>query len=171
MSYQWFVNFAHLDKFVSFSDEDMKTIPYPKTELLVHVAYKTAEVGCFLGSALVGPVYSIIRRGTSFRSMATKCGLGGLVAGVLVAPVMVHYRLKQVEATPEAIYDRCYRIRHNEKQLFIDRSVTLLAAGGFLADRWTGVVLGIDCAIVGTLLFNAFLWDRFAKKTDVRHPT
>ncbi|OUC42635.1 hypothetical protein D917_02770 [Trichinella nativa] len=69
----------------------------------------------------------------------------------------------------EEIIDRCYRLRYNKKQLYIDRTCTVMAGFGFWMRRMTGVVIGIDTALIITILYNRYMWDMTAHIITDRH--
>jgi hypothetical protein len=145
MSLPWFKNMVGM----TLSDEELKTIPNPTTEVIIHVTTKDIQAFGILGTLIIGPLSAIARKPTrnwiNIRRRSTRCGLMGLALGCVAGPLMTYARIHN--ATEEAIYDRCYRLRCNRKQVRVDQaSVVGLVAGGA-----TSIVLG-GCPMYGSLL-------------------
>jgi len=158
MSLQWAKVFFGFP----LTDEEIAEVPFPKTELGVHVTYKTVESGTFLGSVIIGPLYTLIRRQTkvpsALRRNFTRFGTYGIGLGLVAGPLMTAARCMNQE-TP-AIYDRDYRLRYNRGQLNVYRAVTagalicpLLLRFGFRMN----LILGIDAGLVAGTLLNRYI--------------
>ncbi|KRZ91606.1 Ribosome biogenesis protein bms1 [Trichinella sp. T8] len=125
-----------------------------------------SKLGTFVGSVIVAPSVNFVRK-VKIRKAPTKFGLSGMLLGLCMAPMMqiAHGKNK----SQEEIIDRCYRLRYNKKQLYIDRTCTVMAAFGFWMRRMTGVVIGIDTALIITILYNRYMWDMTAHVITDRH--
>ncbi|KRZ02660.1 Ribosome biogenesis protein bms1 [Trichinella zimbabwensis] len=167
MGTSWLLNFTQFP-FVSFPESRMSDIPYPRIELGIHIGYKMAELGTFVGSVIVAPAVNFVRK-VKIKKAPTKFGLSGMLLGLCMAPVMqiAHGKNK----SQEEITDRCYRLRYNRKQLYIDRTCTVMAAFGFWMRRMTGVVIGIDTALIITILYNRYFWDMTTHTITDMHTT
>ncbi|KRY89465.1 Ribosome biogenesis protein BMS1 -like protein [Trichinella pseudospiralis] len=167
MGTSWLLNFTQFP-FTSFPESRMSDIPYPRIELGMHIGYKMAELGTFVGSVIVAPAVNFVRK-VKIKKAPTKFGLSGMLLGLCMAPVMqiAHGKNK----SQEEIADRCYRLRYNRKQLYIDRTCTVMAAFGFWMRRMTGVVIGIDTALIITVLYNRYLWDMTTHTITDMHTT
>ncbi|KRZ91605.1 Ribosome biogenesis protein bms1 [Trichinella sp. T8] len=165
MGTSWLLNFTQYP-FTNFPESRMSDIPYPRIELGIHIGYKMAELGTFVGSVIVAPSVNFVRK-VKIRKAPTKFGLSGMLLGLCMAPMMqiAHGKNK----SQEEIIDRCYRLRYNKKQLYIDRTCTVMAAFGFWMRRMTGVVIGIDTALIITILYNRYMWDMTAHVITDRH--
>ncbi|KRX71441.1 Ribosome biogenesis protein BMS1 -like protein [Trichinella sp. T6] len=165
MGTSWLLNFTQYP-FTNFPESRMSDIPYPRIELGIHIGYKMAELGTFVGSVIVAPSVNFFRK-VKIRKAPTKFGISGMLLGLCMAPMMqiAHGKNK----SQEEIIDRCYRLRYNKKQLYIDRTCTVMAAFGFWMRRMTGVVIGIDTALIITILYNRYMWDMTAHIITDRH--
>ncbi|KRY51793.1 Ribosome biogenesis protein bms1 [Trichinella britovi] len=125
-----------------------------------------SKLGTFVGSVIVAPSVNFVRK-VKIRKAPTKFGLSGMLLGLCMAPMMqiAHGKNK----SQEEIIDRCYRLRYNKKQLYIDRTCTVMAAFGFWMRRMTGVVIGIDTALIITILYNRYMWEMTAHIITDRH--
>ncbi|OUC45220.1 hypothetical protein D917_08581, partial [Trichinella nativa] len=54
MGTSWLLNFTQFP-FTNFPESRMSDIPYPRIELGIHIGYKMAELGTFVGSVIVAP--------------------------------------------------------------------------------------------------------------------
>jgi len=145
MSYTWLKN--HLG--FTLTDDEFKDIPYPTVELAVHVAIKDIQAFGLIGTFIVGPIRALMkaetRTWTMIRRRSTRAGLVGVALGCIAGPAMTYGRVRNLEQ--DAIYDRCYRLRHNRTQVKVDRAsfVGLIAGGGL------GIALG-GCPMYGGLV-------------------
>lgn len=62
--------------------------------------------------------------------------------------------IKAKNVTEEGLMDRCYRLRYNKKQLTVDRVFTVGGFFGFVANRWTGLVVGGNMMVFAATVFN-----------------
>jgi len=142
------------------SDEDLKDIPQPRFEVHWHVMYKHVELGGFAGMCIIGPLIGAIRgRSPSAILQAARTGgKWGVLTMTPLWPVMTEMVLKN--ATPDAVYDRAYRIRNNKGQLRVDRYADLFAIGGLglavalKGSIWTGLIAGMNVGIVAAAVQN-----------------
>uniref|UniRef100_A0A5S6Q420 Solute carrier family 40 protein n=2 Tax=Trichuris muris TaxID=70415 RepID=A0A5S6Q420_TRIMR len=158
----WLKNFLQIS-LSEQTEKDIALIEYPKIELGIHIAFKLGELGTFAGSVVIAPLVNAIRT-AKIQNASTKFGTIGLLSGICFAPIMEALRLTDPNVTPESIEDRCYRLRYNKKQLFIDRSCALCGLVGFSLKGAKGMVFAIDAALIATILYNHFLWDRIDAK-------
>ena len=57
MSIHWAGNMAGL----KLCEDHMRTIPYPKTELTMHVTAKTLQSGALLGTCFAAPIMTLAK--------------------------------------------------------------------------------------------------------------
>jgi hypothetical protein len=147
MSWPWFKNLVG----VTLTDEEMRKIPRPTRELIVHVTIKNVQAFGLLGTCVVGPLSAVLRSSTrnfvGIKKNATKCGKWGVVLGVVAAPLMTYGILSKTNAEEVAVYDRCYRLRNNRGQVRVDRASVVGAVGGSVLALPAGI-----CPILGALL-------------------
>ncbi|TRY78861.1 hypothetical protein TCAL_15309 [Tigriopus californicus] len=115
--------------------EEYEQIPYPRTELHIHVMYKATQMFSLLGFAVVGPITCLVKtKGLSqIANYAPKMGTRGLALGLIMGPIMTEATIRN--ATQDAIYDRSFRLRHNKRQLNADRFSTFGLLGGLAIHR------------------------------------
>ncbi|KAL4233591.1 hypothetical protein ACF0H5_008272 [Mactra antiquata] len=159
MGSEWLKNMggSHLE------DEAMQKIPYPKTELTVHVTTKTIQAFGLLGTVLVGPIVAVVRKDSrnwpGIKSKMTKCGRNGLFLGAFMGPFMVYMKIKN-EEDPYKTWDRCYRLRYNRDQVRVDRasvvgSLTGAAVGSATASgAMFGGLVGLSTSIIAMAIYN-----------------
>jgi Protein of unknown function (DUF1757) len=160
MSLTWFKNMAGL----TLTDEEMRDIPRPYTELTVHVTEKCIQAFGLLGTCVVGPLSAVARASTrnaaGLGSQALKCGKWGVVVGVVAGPLMTYSRLKSANADVDSVYDRCYRLRLNRGQVRVDQAATVGALGGVISavplggSPLFGALLGMSGGIVAMAVYN-----------------
>jgi len=152
MSVSWAKN-TFLWPFVTVSEEEMKDIPHPTLELGIHVTERTSEMGCVLGGLIIAPIYRIMKIGkidqVIIRQRAQHIGGAFALIGIAAGPLMTYYRLQSTNADEKAIYDRCYRLRHNKSQVLTDAVVTPLSIVGAVARGLHGFVLGTNVGLCG----------------------
>jgi len=170
MGSKWLWNFTQFPGTRFMTEDDMRFIPYPAVELGIHIAYKTVEAGSLIGGFVVAPLWHQFRKANSLdkRKLIHRvgiCGRRGMLIGLVIAPIMEFAFIKKKEVTEDGLFDRCYRIRYNKKQLTIDRAVTVSWIFGFAAMRWSGAVIGTNLAILVGAMYNALLFDRIRSKT------
>ncbi|OUC42633.1 AARP2CN domain protein, partial [Trichinella nativa] len=66
--------------FTNFPESRMSDIPYPRIELGIHIGYKMAELGTFVGSVIVAPSVNFVRK-VKIKKAPTKFGLSGMLLG------------------------------------------------------------------------------------------
>jgi len=160
MSLSWLKNHAGFQ----LTDEQMRDIPYPYVELHTHVLIKTAQAFGLLGTVLIGPVSAVVRRDTRSLSgvklSSYKCGKWGVVLSLVVAPLMTQGVLRGKKATPESVYDRCYRLRYNRGQVRVDRGSAVGAVTGSAlavpigANPLMGALFGMSFGIISMAYYN-----------------
>ena len=84
-------------------------------------------MGSIIGM-IVG-VSSLLRK-KPFVNTMVRYGINGAGVGVVMGPVMTEGMLYAKKATPESIWDRCYRLRYNAGQVRTDRYASFCALGG-----------------------------------------
>lgn len=92
-----------------------------------------------MGGLIVAPVQCLQEGKYDFESMRQRsflCGSQGLIAGIIMGPVLSHMRLRTQPAV--SIYDRAYRLRYNFNQVRTDRFTML----GSLVGAGTAFYLG-----------------------------
>jgi hypothetical protein len=151
MSKQWAKNFVGLH----MTDFEMLLVKNPQLELTIHITFKTVQLGTFLGSCVIAPIVQSLsgpRTQLAFKSRMYEYGAYGSLLGLAVGPIwtMIFCHSKnQVQ-----IYDRCYRLRFNRRQLNIDRFTAAGAAVGLAASGIPGIVFGIDAGLLLGNLYN-----------------
>jgi len=169
----WLWNFTQVPGLVNskfMTEDDMRDIPYPATELGIHIAYKNVEAGSLIGGFIVAPLWTYIRKTgdlakTKLRFRMGICGRRGMLLGLLLTPPLEYFFIKGKKVEEDGLKDRCYRLRYNKKQLFSDRAVTVFAPLGWLAMRWPGVVMGTNFAVLGGAIINATVFDHLRKRS------
>ena len=148
MSVPWAKNLVGF----SLSEEEMKDIPYPATELTVHVTIKDIQAFGLLGTLVFAPLSAAFKQSTrnrlEIKSRMVRFGRIGMLSGLVVGPLMTYMRLRGIKTTEE-VYDRCYRLRNNRGQVIVDRASIV----GFMV----GGVIGMPVGVLGAALFNAAL--------------
>lgn len=160
MSLPWFKNLVGFQ----LTDEEMRDIPYPYVEMYTHVIIKCAESFGLLGTLVVGPLVALGRSKTrtiaGIKSSACRCGKWGVMLSFIAGPVMTRSVLNVKQATPESVYDRCYRIRNNRGQVRVDRgsavgalsgSALMLPMGG---SPVMGALVGMSVGIISMAVYN-----------------
>jgi hypothetical protein len=160
MSWPWFKNFVG----VTLTDEEMRKIPRPTTELTIHVTMKTVQAFGLLGTCVVGPLSAVLSSSTrnvvGIKSNALKYGKWGVVLGVVAGPLMTYGRLTSSKADETAVYDRCYRLRYNYGQVRVDRASIVGAVGGSVLAipagtcPILGALLGMSAGVVSMAFYN-----------------
>jgi len=159
----WFKNFLGFE----VTDDQIGNIPYPYAELHAHVVMKTAQAFGLLGTLVVGPVVALAHSETrsfaGIKSSACKCGKWGVMLSFVAGPVMTQSLLRGKQATPESVYDRCYRLRYNKGQVRIDRGSAVgavsgaLLAGQMSASPVMGALLGMSAGMISMAVYN-YAW-------------
>ncbi|GMS91639.1 hypothetical protein PENTCL1PPCAC_13814, partial [Pristionchus entomophagus] len=154
MSTKWLKNFTGLQQ----SEADIQNVPNALVELGIHITCKTIQVGTVLGS-VIGPAIALVRKKCP-KTGFIRGGARGAAIGALLGPVVTVATTRN-KTEPE-ITDRCYRLRHNAGQLWVDRSFVAAAALGFLGAGTIGLVAGIDAAGVIVTPLGRAAWNKMA---------
>jgi hypothetical protein len=162
MASEWFKNMCGF----RVDDEAIKNVPYPTTELTIHVTIKTIQSFGLLGTVLVGPIAAAVKKDTrnwaGVKHKMTRCGRGGLVLGVFMGPFMTYMKIRK-EEDPYKIWDRCYRLRHNRGQILVDQSSVVGGVGGAAIGAATssgalfGGLVGMSSGILAAAVYNNVL--------------
>lgn len=143
MSLQWAKNMAGL----SLDDKEMKNIPYPTTELGLHVTLKTVQAFGIIGTVVIGPIKGFRGPPGSLKRQMTRFGKWGVILGLVTGPALTYGRLSSINFDENGIYDRCYRLRHNRHQVRVDRGSLV----GFVAGAGLFPALKM-CPVLGSLV-------------------
>ena len=81
----------------SLSDTAMEDIPFPRSELHIHVMYKTVQMGTVMG-VVIGTLVGAIRRRPITASLL-RGGQIGAVIGIPAGPAMTEMTLKKTNST------------------------------------------------------------------------
>ena len=85
-------------------------------------------MGTIIGM-VTAPVVSLIKK-KPFATTLVKYGINGAGVGIVAGPILTEGMLYSKNATPESIWDRSYRLRHNVGQVRTDRYASFCALGG-----------------------------------------
>lgn len=146
----------------SLTDEEMKDIPYPKTELMIHISTRVVQAFGLLGTVLIGPVAAVAKSETrnmaGVAQRAKVCGKYGVLLGLVVGPGLSYSRMKSMDA--DGIDDRCYRLRYNRNQVRVDQGFVVATPAGAVAAAAMGSspvlggLLGMTGAIFAVAAYN-----------------
>ena len=160
MNLAWFKNFIGFE----IPDEQMRDIPYPYVEMHAHVVMKCAQAFGFLGTVVIGPLVALSRSKTrtlaGISSTACTCGKYGVMLSFIAGPLMTNRVLSAKNADRDSVYDRCYRLRYNKKQVIIDRGSAFGAvSGSALAGQMggspvLGALVGMSAGFVSMMVYN-----------------
>ncbi|KAK2190424.1 hypothetical protein NP493_80g03052 [Ridgeia piscesae] len=147
------------------TDEEMKDIPNPKTELTIHVTTRVVQAFGLLSTVLIGPLAAVAKAETrNLAGIARKvktCGKYGVLLGFVIGPGMTVARMNSLDA--DGIYDRCYRLRNNENQRRVDQSFVVATPAGAVVAAATGsspilgALLGMTGAVFAVAAYNQSL--------------
>ncbi len=132
----------------TLDEEKISKIPFPTTELTLHVTTKTVQAGGLLGTMVAGPITALAKgqfNADGVKKSMENCGYYGVMVGLVAGPLMTYAKIKS--ASTDAIWDRCYRLRYNRNQIRADRMFLVGAAAGCAAASYLG-----DSATLGALL-------------------
>jgi len=169
MGSTWAWNFLQVPGHRYMTEEDMRYIPYPATELGVHIGFKNWEAGSLIGGFIAAPFVHWYRKRNPkpndiwklrLRQRIAKYGRRGGFIGILITPFMTYGFIKSKNVDEEGLKDRCYRLRYNKKQLLIDRMVFYSTIMGWLFMRWPGVIYATNISVIAGTIYNALLFDR-----------
>ena len=129
-------NLAACDMF----QHELEKIRFPMVELTTHVTIKTTQLS-IITAMLAGTVKAYASKPTrNFAGVqmyvsryARVFPLGGLALGpLMVAGVYFGKKLDR-----DGLYDRCYRLRHNNGELRRDRASLIGLSAGYVFSRFT----------------------------------
>ena len=86
----------------------------------------------------------------ALRSGAITGGLNGALIGLLATPLMALAYTQQMSRTE--LYDRCYRLRFNQRVLRMDRITALSSLVGGCVAGAPGFVIGMDVSVLAAAL-------------------
>jgi len=160
MNFPWFKNFVGFE----VPDEQMRDIPYPYLEMHTHVIMKCAQAFGLLGTVIVGPLVAVSRSKTrslsGLKSSCCTCGKYGVMLSFVAGPLMTQSVLSAKKANRDSVYDRCYRLRYNKKQIRIDRGSAVGAVGGSAlagqmgASPVMGALVGLSVGFISMMVYN-----------------
>jgi len=159
MGLQWVKNMAGFD----LSDKDMKDIPHPTAELVLHVTLKTVQAFGLIGTVVIGPIKGFRGPPGNLKRQMTRFGKWGAILGLAAGPAMTYGRLSSINFDENGIYDRCYRLRHNRGQVRVDRGSlvgVVAGAGLFSAVRMCpvlGSLVGMSTGVISMAAYNLSL--------------
>lgn len=130
----------------------MLKIPNSSVELGIHVTFKTVQAGTLIGT-VVGGIVGVLRK-PGLTSGAIRGGKIGLLVGLVAGPSMTALKIQKSQLNEIQLYDRCYRLRMNVRQLNIDRFTMIGAGLGLGFGGPAGMILGIDAGILAGNLYN-----------------
>ncbi|VDP93934.1 unnamed protein product [Echinostoma caproni] len=127
MGSSWLRNLAGFQ----LTEEEYRDIPYPRTELLLHVVHRAVQASSVLGAVVVAPIVtlgkgnicpsfhmSILSGPRDLQTLATRCrsyAAYGMIPGLVIGPVIYWGRMRN--RSEEEYFDRCYRLRYNKGQV------------------------------------------------------
>jgi len=164
MGYRWFQNYFQFPMEGNYDDRQMQEIPYPYFELGIHVTMKTVQTGSFIGGWILPAIVHSFNQTTTLKNKMKLYGRYGVLIGLLAGPIVEFARVKQAKISREDAKERCYRLRYNKKQLFVDRTALVGAALGFYTVNWLGLINGLNGSIVFSTLYNKFIWNFVPRK-------
>ena len=110
-----------------------------------------------MGLCVVGPILGAVRGRSlaAIRTTAVKTGKMMTLGLPPLAPLFVEMTIKEQEE--ERVFDRSFRLRHNEGQLRADRYSLLSALAGGLLSGSSGAVVGVATGTLVAALQTNFL--------------
>ncbi|GMS93625.1 hypothetical protein PENTCL1PPCAC_15800, partial [Pristionchus entomophagus] len=147
MSSYWLNNITG----VGLADADLEVVPNALLELGIHITCKTIQAGTLLGS-VIGSAVGLVKK-KDVKAALIKGGKYGIVIGAVLGPIMTVAAMRG-KSGPE-IVDRCFRLRHNVGQLWVDRSFFIAATIGVMSAGSAGLIAGINGAVVVSPLGRA----------------
>uniref|UniRef100_A0A914XQ25 Uncharacterized protein n=1 Tax=Plectus sambesii TaxID=2011161 RepID=A0A914XQ25_9BILA len=162
---EWFNNFTQMN-YATLTHEQLAKIPKPLLELGIHVTCKTAEAAAVIGGLIIHPIYRFYLHKTLpdekrtnnsskiIRMACRKLQARVLFAGLALGPLLTVGYAKARRLTDDELRDRCYRLRFNRNQLYVDRMSIAFGFVGWYYLRWAGCVDGINIALGLTTVHN-----------------
>ncbi|CAJ0567177.1 unnamed protein product, partial [Mesorhabditis spiculigera] len=148
MSSYWFKNFCGLP----VTDFELLKVPHPGAEFSIHVTLRSIQTGALLGSIL-GPLSTALFANTDRRfdlrtvkSQFVSGGMQGALIGAVLGPCITWYSIRNMSTV--ALYDKCYKLRFDNQQLWLDRTTVISGAVGALSNGSLGFIVGLDLALV-----------------------
>uniref|UniRef100_A0A8R1HHL1 Uncharacterized protein n=1 Tax=Caenorhabditis japonica TaxID=281687 RepID=A0A8R1HHL1_CAEJA len=152
MSSTWFKNFAGFRA----NEFEMLQVPNPRAEFGIHVTIKSIQTGALVGSILA-PIGFLLQGNKpnqkNIIDSFVSGGQNGALLGAVMGPILTYLTVKDMNTI--SLYDKCYRLRFNEKALNADRTAVVSAAVGYLSSGSAGLVVGLDLSL---LISNLFGW-------------
>lgn len=100
---------------LKLTDDEMREIKYPSTELYTHVTFKTVQAGALLGMVIIAPVFRLAvgpRTLLAVKETALRYGRNGAIIGIPLGPVMTYAKAKSgAGIDDDGMFDRAYRLR------------------------------------------------------------
>lgn len=152
------------------TDEEMKNIKYPATELYTHVTFKTIQAGALLGMVIIAPVVRLTagpRTLVAIKETALRYGRNGAVIGIPLGPLMTYAKANSgAGIDDDGMFDRAYRIRYNRNQVRVDQASILGSVGGAAGNLLlggsavSGAVVGLVGGTMAMGLYNTIVAER-----------
>lgn len=100
------------------TDEEMRNIKYPETELYTHVTFKTIQAGALLGMVIIAPVVRLAaspRTLGAVKETALRYGRNGAIIGIPLGPLMTFAKANSgAGIDDDGMFDRTYRLRQKD---------------------------------------------------------
>lgn len=97
------------------TDEEMRNIKYPETELYTHVTFKTIQAGALLGMVIIAPVVRLAagpRTLGAVKETALRYGRNEAIIGIPLGPLMTFAKANSgAGIDDDGMFDRTYRLR------------------------------------------------------------
>lgn len=153
-------------QFKLLPDEEMRDIPNPTTELLVHVTTKTVQAGSVIALLTTGLKTAISgpRTMETLLKTGTRYGINGMAIGLVLGPVFTYMKARSCD--DDGMYDRCYRLRYNRNQVRVDLASVAGVGIGVCASMFfgygiaTGVVFGMPLGVLDGAIYNKIKNDK-----------
>ncbi|CAJ0944758.1 unnamed protein product, partial [Mesorhabditis belari] len=132
-------------------------VPNPGAEFCIHVTLRSVQTGALLGSVL-GPIsFALFSDGQKFdarqmRNQFISGGMQGALIGAILGPCLTWYSIRNMSTI--ALYDKCYKLRFNSQQMWLDRTTVISGAVGALSNGSFGFIVGLDLALVFSSLMG-----------------
>lgn len=146
------------------TDEEMRNIKYPETELYTHVTFKTIQAGALLGMVIIAPVVRLAagpRTLGAVKETALRYGRNGAIIGIPLGPLMTFAKANSgAGIDDDGMFNRTYRLRYNRNQIRVDQASILGSVGGasgnFLlgGSAVSGAVVGLVGGTIAMGLYN-----------------
>uniref|UniRef100_A0A915CI14 Uncharacterized protein n=1 Tax=Parascaris univalens TaxID=6257 RepID=A0A915CI14_PARUN len=145
-----------LKNFLGFRQTEFELLkmPRPGAEFCIHVTIRCVQTGTVLG-CLLSPLAFLIRDrkrrisgedAASLKRTFAEGGVSGALIGAALGPIVAYLSMRNMSSLQ--LYDRCYRLRFDAKQLSLDRTCVIGAGIGYLSCGSLGFVVGVDLALL-----------------------